>query len=59
MAIVALLLVTQPAQSASKSKEAKMIEYQRCLEARQSQWDAANQIKFLDAHINACAKYRP
>ena len=53
MAIIALLLVTQPAQSAGKSKEAKMIEYARCLEL-----SIGSSVTF-DYDLPKCAKYRP
>ena len=58
MAIIALLLVTQPAQSAGKSKEAKAIEYAQCLK----NWAdsvAVSPVSVLDNHITNCAKYRP
>ena len=53
MAIIALLLVTQPAQSAGKSKEAKAIEYQFCVEGSNlPYYDMENIFK-------NCSKYRP
>jgi len=53
MAIIALLLVTQPAQSAGKSKEAKIVEYTRCLELF-----AQSSVTF-DYNLTKCSKYRP
>ena len=51
--LLALSLFTNPAQGAGKSKEAKMIEYARCLEL------AATSYTTLDGWISVCAKYRP
>lgn len=53
--LLGLSLFTQPAQSAptSKSKEAKMIEYARCLEL------APAEYLDQDRWITGCAKYRP
>ena len=56
MAVIALLLLTQPAQSAGKSKEAKMIEYAQCLESWSKNADYPSQ---LDSFLITCAKYRP
>jgi hypothetical protein len=51
--LLALSLFTIPAQSAGKSKEAKMIEYARCIELVGDSWVT------LDIYISTCAKYRP
>ena len=53
--LLGLSLFTQPAQSAptSKSKEAKMIEYARCLELIGSEY------LDLDRSITGCARFRP
>ena len=53
LAVIALLLFTQPAQSAGKSIQAKAIEYQVCLDK------ATGSYSLLDAYIKDCAKYRP
>lgn len=52
-ALLGLSLLTQPAQSAGKSKEAKTVEYTRCLEV------VADSLFDLDVAIAQCAKYRP
>ena len=54
--LLALSIFVQPAQSAGKSKEAKTIEYQLCLQL----WtkDSGSALA-LDAWIKECAKYRP
>jgi hypothetical protein len=51
--LLGLSLFTLPAQGAGKSKEAKMIEYARCLELVGDLWIS------LDTYANVCAKYRP
>jgi hypothetical protein len=57
IAILSGLLVfslsTQQAQSAGKSKEAKIVEYQFCIE------NSAVNAVFLEDRFNSCAKYRP
>lgn len=51
--LLALTLFTQPAQSAGKSKEAKLAEYTACL----SMYPISELT--LDLYIKKCAKYRP
>lgn len=51
--LLALSLLTLPAQGAGKSKEAKMIEYARCIELVGELWIQ------LDSYAATCAKYRP
>ena len=56
--LLALSLFTQPAQSAGSSKDAKIVEYTKCLEI----WNlnnVENRISYLDSWIKSCAKYRP
>ena len=56
--LLALTLLTQPAQSAGKSKEAKTMEYLFCLQTLAFEPQGP-----LDPHMNLilkeCAKYRP
>jgi hypothetical protein len=51
--LLALSLSTEQAQSAGKSKESKIVEYQFCIEN-----SPVNAI-FLEERFNSCAKYRP
>jgi hypothetical protein len=51
--LLGLSLFTFPAQGAGKSKEAKMIEYARCIELVGDSWVT------LDIYVSTCAKYRP
>jgi hypothetical protein len=53
LAVIALMLFTQPAQSAGKSVQAKTVEYQVCLEQQ------APNFLLLDQPIAICGKYRP
>ena len=55
--LLVLTLTTQPSIGAGKSKEAKTVEYQECLE----RWEAYTRTDpaLLDAHITLCLKYRP
>lgn len=53
MAIIAMLLITQPAQSAGKSIQAKSIEYQFCID------HAMTPAFELDNRFKECARYRP
>ena len=57
--LLAFSLFTQPAQSAGKSKEAKTVEYQFCLNLHLAQSPADEKLAYLGAWINNCAKYRP
>lgn len=57
--LLALTLFTQPAQSAGKSKEAKAVEYQACLNTILAQSPVENKIDYLPKWIATCAKYRP
>lgn len=54
--LLAVSMFVQPAQSAGKSKEAKIVEYQLCLHL----WtkDSGSAVA-LDTWIKECAKYRP
>ena len=54
LAVIALILVTQPAQSAGKSVQAKSIEYQACINL----WNPSS-MPGLDSAFADCAKYRP
>ena len=55
--LLALTLLTQPAQSAGTSKEAKAIEYAFCVDVEQKSRENA---RFFKAEIfKDCAKYRP
>jgi hypothetical protein len=56
--LLALSLFTQPAQSASKSKEAKAMEYQVCLHNSWGSNPAMFSLMFSEA-IKTCAKHRP
>jgi hypothetical protein len=51
--LLALTLITQPAQSAGKSKEAKAVEYSACL----NMYPISELM--LDFYIKKCAKYQP
>jgi len=57
--LLALTLLTQPAQSAGTSKEAKAIEYAQCLDIYLAQSLGENKISYLPVWITSCAKYRP
>jgi hypothetical protein len=57
--LLALSLFTQPAQSAGKSKEAKAVEYQACLNTYLDTAVVENKIVYLPRWITSCAKYRP
>jgi hypothetical protein len=54
--LLGLSLLTQPAQGAGKSKEAKSMEYLVCLTAKTGDWA---QGLLLDSAIKECTKYRP
>jgi hypothetical protein len=58
-ALLALTLLTQPAQSAGKSKEAKTVEYQLCLEMNAKVRSYTETSQVLDSIFLACSKYRP
>jgi hypothetical protein len=57
--LLALSLFTQPAQSAGKSKEAKAVEYQACLNTYLNSAIVEDKINYLSKWIAACTKYRP
>lgn len=58
--LLVLSLFTQPAQSApAKSKEAKTVEYQACLNTWLDQAVVENKSDYLNYWIKACASYRP
>lgn len=57
--LLALSLFTLPAQGAGKSKEAKVVEYQVCLNTHLDSADVENKIDYLPRWITNCAKYRP
>jgi hypothetical protein len=57
--LLGLSLLTLPAQGAGKSKEAKAVEYQFCLNVYKDNNKADYILGYLDAWITSCAKYRP
>ena len=57
LAIIALLLVTQPAQSAGKSSQAKAIEYQECIRGWFSSY--VTDRNSFERLLSDCSKYRP
>jgi hypothetical protein len=57
--LLGLSLFTLPAQGAGKSKEAKTVEYQFCLNVYKDNTKADYIIGYLDDWIKSCAKYRP
>jgi hypothetical protein len=57
--LLALSLFTFPAQGAGSSKEAKIVEYTKCLEINHLANNAEYKIQYFDGWIKSCAKYRP
>jgi len=55
--LLVLTLTTQPSIGAGKSKEAKTVEYQICLQLMNK--DSTGGAVLLDYYITSCAKYRP
>jgi hypothetical protein len=57
--LLGLSLFIMPAQGAGKSKEAKVVEYQFCLNLYKDNTQVSDKVQYLSNWINACAKYRP
>jgi hypothetical protein len=57
--LLGLSLFTFPAQGAGKSKEAKTVEYQFCLNLYKDNSPVSDKLQYLNNWITACAKYRP
>jgi hypothetical protein len=58
--LLVLSLFTLPAQGAGKSKEAKIVEYEFCLNLYANNYNAlTDKNQLLTNWMNACAKYRP
>ena len=57
--LLVLSLSTQQAQSAGESKEAKLANYNLCLQTNVKDRFATNEYAVLDSIFKYCAKYRP